>query len=1351
MDRILQFSPFQKSFVSTSLRALLFLLLSSHVVVVTSSYGQDFILTAVVLINSQSSAGYNPNPQNPGAFQRFTERYLEHLQVPYELFDVATQAPPDLSQRQLIISGHPGLDLSSAWRSAITNAVAGGVGFVNLDWSSTVGQQSHIQTMLGATGSSQGTAGSTITIPQAVLQDGASPHYIAGLQRRFRGDPSGDIVYAFHADTGGTLRTITSTILTGASGTVIASVGANPLILATTYQLGRVVHFGTLEYLRADRFGFFMGLDDLFWRSLVWAARKPFVVRGYPRLWAVQMDDTLPAWPSRVRDLYDTSLTGSAAPDGTGGPWRVTGYVFTDNLVPGSADRAAVIADVNAGQLQISPHSRNGDYGTLYWQTPDGVDLTETSWLNTLADIEAWRVGNGGTDELPFLSRSIVGHFWNLSDIIGYDLWNTLGVRYITAIQRPGIDFYSKTDADRLRLGPFRTYELPPSNNPDENYPIYLADSYTINSRSGLPSQSFFALTTQIIDLVRYDRQDLAWPNADRPVEETVDQFQYYTWRLWSSQAPVQIYTHDGSSNMILSTVSQRRQVVQQVSQWLNERGVRHVFMEDLGDYMYARTQSVLIGAEAENGEIILTFTGDAATPDNGLLTTELLFFNGDNEGIAMAVPGFIGGSIVTLPFPTNANPTPLISAIDPDAAAAGGSGFTLTVTGNNFIPDAVVRWDGEDRPTTFISATELRANIPAADVETGGTVGVTVFNPAPGGGLSNSLSFAIILTPTSTFVDDFNRADNASLGNGWIEKTPAAFALSNNRVSKASTSTGYLDNLVYRPGTENMLDVEASVEVRLLSLPPGYPQVFVRGQTATIADVGRFSGYLLFIDNAADRVILSRIADSAFVPLAQLNLNPPLNTTDIFRLRLRATETDPVRLEAFVERLSGTTWEIVAQATYADADATRFTTAGTVGFSGYVEGGLYTYDNFTRLGFDAGGSGNPAPSISQLVPDSATAGGPAFTLTINGSGFITSSVVRWNGADRSTVFRSTTQLEAAISSADIATVGTATVTVFTPEPGGGTSNGLSFQITAGGGSNPLPVLTGLQPTSATAGGPAFTLTALGSEFVADSVVRWNGANRPTTYVSATELQADIAAADIATAGTALVTVFTPTPGGGTSTALSFAIVGAGSGDFFDDFNRADSGTVGNGWVEKTAAAFALAGEQVTKAATGTGYADNLVYRPTAEALLDGEASLEVRFNSLPPGYPQLFVRAQAGTIANAGAYDGYLLFIDNAANRALLDRIEAGVFIQLASMTLNPQLNTTDTFRLRLRATGTSPVRLEAYVERLNGTTWDIIGQATVNDAAATRFATAGTVGFSAHTEGGLYTYDNFTRTDLD
>ncbi len=183
------------------------------------------------------------------------------------------------------------------------------------------------------------------------------------------------------------------------------------------------------------------------------------------------------------------------------------------------------------------------------------------------------------------------------------------------------------------------------------------------------------------------------------------------------------------------------------------------------------------------------------------------------------------------------------------------------------------------------------------------------------------------------------------------------------------------------------------------------------------------------------------------------------------------------------------------------------------------------------------GAAQNPAPSVASIAPASAMAGGAAFTLTVNGSNFISTSVVRWNGSGRSTTFVSSTELTVAISAADIANAGTANVNVFNPAPGGGTSNGTPFSI-----NNPAPAVSGLNPANATAGDSAFTLTVDGSNFVSSSVVQWNGSSRPTTFVSSTRLSAAIPASDIATSGTAQVTVLNPTPGGGASNASAFNI-----------------------------------------------------------------------------------------------------------------------------------------------------------------------------------------------------------------
>lgn len=84
----------------------------------------------------------------------------------------------------------------------------------------------------------------------------------------------------------------------------------------------------------------------------------------------------------------------------------------------------------------------------------------------------------------------------------------------------------------------------------------------------------------------------------------------------------------------------------------------------------------------------------------------------------------------------------------------------------------------------------------------------------------------------------------------------------------------------------------------------------------------------------------------------------------------------------------------------------------------------------------------------------------------------------------------------------------------------------------------PTPAAQSLSPPATTASGPAFTLDVTGTSFTAQSIVRWNGADRSTTFVNATSIRAQILASDIATAGSAAVTVFTP--GAGSSNALTF-------------------------------------------------------------------------------------------------------------------------------------------------------------------------------------------------------------------
>lgn len=89
--------------------------------------------------------------------------------------------------------------------------------------------------------------------------------------------------------------------------------------------------------------------------------------------------------------------------------------------------------------------------------------------------------------------------------------------------------------------------------------------------------------------------------------------------------------------------------------------------------------------------------------------------------------------------------PAPVIDHLDPASAPSGGAGCTFHVLGTGFTENSKVQWDGKEKPTTFLSGTELSADIPSSDllVPSGTRVSVRIFDYG-GGGMSEQVDFLI-------------------------------------------------------------------------------------------------------------------------------------------------------------------------------------------------------------------------------------------------------------------------------------------------------------------------------------------------------------------------------------------------------------------------------------------------------------------------------------------------------------------------------------------------------------------------------------------------------------------------------
>lgn len=149
----------------------------------------------------------------------------------------------------------------------------------------------------------------------------------------------------------------------------------------------------------------------------------------------------------------------------------------------------------------------------------------------------------------------------------------------------------------------------------------------------------------------------------------------------------------------------------------------------DLYVGVQSSSAAVLIAADANSAPR----NGSFVSTDNGANFQPLR--NAGNNAVNFMARVVLTGAL-------DSAPAPALAAISPAALAPGAQPFTLYAFGRNFQPGSIVRWNGGDRATTFVSGSELQAQITAADVANAGTAKVAVFTP--GGGESVAFDFKI-------------------------------------------------------------------------------------------------------------------------------------------------------------------------------------------------------------------------------------------------------------------------------------------------------------------------------------------------------------------------------------------------------------------------------------------------------------------------------------------------------------------------------------------------------------------------------------------------------------------------------
>jgi mono/diheme cytochrome c family protein len=362
-------------------------------------------------------------------------------------------------------------------------------------------------------------------------------------------------------------------------------------------------------------------------------------------------------------------------------------------------------------------------------------------------------------------------------------------------------------------------------------------------------------------------------------------------------------------------------------------------------------------------------------------------------------------------------NPLPVLTSVSPTALAAGSGAQALTLSGEAFLASSVGFVDGTARATTFVSATQLRLELSAADTATAGSWTVDVRTPAPGGGTSSALTVQVLNpAPQITSITP----DSVLVGSG-------AFTLS-------VTGSGFVAGSVVRVGgsprtTSFVNSTQLAAELLAGDVASGgTPAV-------TVSNAGPGGGtsdpVSLVVNNPAP--VLSSLSPT------EANAGAGAFTLVVTGAGFVAGSTvewaGSPRATTFV---SPTRLEVAILGTDVTNAGTRAVTVKTGPPGGGTSGAL----NFTvRV---------PVPVLDALSPCGRVAGAGAFTLTATGSGFVAGATVDFDGETYTPTLVTSTMLTVeipALATASSPADAAVEVLVTNPEPGGGASEPMVFGL----------------------------------------------------------------------------------------------------------------------------------------------------------------------------------------------------------------------------------------------------------------------------------------------------------------
>ena len=363
-------------------------------------------------------------------------------------------------------------------------------------------------------------------------------------------------------------------------------------------------------------------------------------------------------------------------------------------------------------------------------------------------------------------------------------------------------------------------------------------------------------------------------------------------------------------------------------------------------------------------------------------------------------------------------NPLPTISSISPVFVIQNSGALTLTVNGTNFVSGSQVSFGGTLEPTTFVSATQLTAAIPANLVGIAGVASVLVSNPSPGGGNSTTVSFNIYLPPPT--ISSINPPSVVAGSPGFTLTVTGA-----NFVSSSMLNF----NGVSRPATfVSSTQLTTAIAASEIASPATIG--------VTVSNTFGLSGSGGGTSSSATLTIL---ASNSQPTVGALSPASATAGSAQFTLMISGTGFGPSSVVTFGS-VTVTSAYVSPTQLSASIPASAIAVGGTPFVTVVNPGGSPSVVTTFTVN-------NPFPTIGSLSPTSVAPNSASLTLNVSGTNFNSSSKVLVNGSPLPTTLINATTLTATIPATDFSQSGTLSITVSNPTPSGGTTGALAFTV----------------------------------------------------------------------------------------------------------------------------------------------------------------------------------------------------------------------------------------------------------------------------------------------------------------